>query len=76
MHDSNVFENYFSASAVAEIERLIAGEREEANRPRGDQQQENGPAASSNPDPEENTMQREIRQGLSSAIADIENRFR
>ena len=25
-HDSNLFENYFSASAVAEIERLIAGE--------------------------------------------------
>jgi len=25
-HDSNLFENYFSASAVAEIERLIAGD--------------------------------------------------
>jgi len=25
-HESNLFENYFSASAVAEIERLIAGE--------------------------------------------------
>ena len=25
-NDSNLFENYFSASAVAEIERLIAGE--------------------------------------------------
>lgn len=25
-HNSNIFENYFSASAVAEIERLIAGE--------------------------------------------------
>lgn len=29
-HDSNIFENYFSASAVAEIERLIAGDRERA----------------------------------------------
>ena len=26
-NDSNLFENYFSASAVAEVERLIAGDR-------------------------------------------------
>ena len=29
-NDSNLFENYFSASAVAEIERLIAGEQNAA----------------------------------------------
>ena len=29
--DSNVFENYFSASAVAEVERLIAGDQAREN---------------------------------------------
>ena len=27
-NESNIFENYFSASAVAEVERLIAGEQQ------------------------------------------------
>ena len=76
-HDSNLFENYFSASAVAEIERLIAGEREQAEalNNRGGAAQEL-PLGGVREEPRRNQMANDIQVGLSSAIAEIENRYR